>query len=109
MDISPAALPPIHGTYSPADEQHPRFREYRDYRNWCSRTLIRCESFANWLSSKERQEESDRWGDHPEYPAFLAWMRATRAGARACRPTPDRPRGLSFPENFKVWLTGERW
>lgn len=102
--MSAAALPPINGVILPADRQHPRFREYQTYRSSCARLMIDCPSFRNWLSTTERQERDDEWAKHPQYPAFLAWMRQTRGGARATSKGK-----LCFPENFKLWLEGERW
>jgi len=109
MDMHAAALPPIHGPVRPEDTRHPRYPEYRTYRYNMTRLMVRADGFQDWLSHSERAEESDRWAAHPQYPAFLAWMTHTKAGARKCRPTRDMPYGLRFPANFKVWLQGERW
>lgn len=103
MDMSAAALPPRMPHISEQDRQHPRFGEYRTYRAGCSRLMIDAASFQDWLRSTENGEYRDNWAKHPQYPAFLAWMRATKGGARKC------PAGNSFPDNFKYWMTGERW
>jgi hypothetical protein len=47
----------------------------------------------------------------PEYQDFKKWMHSEKPALhnRFCRANKDLPYGLKFPENFKVWLTGERW
>jgi hypothetical protein len=109
MDMSAAALPPRHGPVFPSDTSHPLYPEYRAYRNNMTRLMVEAAGFRDWLVCRQSEENRDSWARHPEYPDFIAWMRQTRAGGRHCRPTKDMPYGLAFPENFKVWLTGERW
>lgn len=100
MDMSSAALPPISGYASKADESHPRYREWRNYEASCAQRMIDGMNFRAWLAQSERFAELDNWAKHPQYPAFLIWMRETKAGARGNRV---------FPENFKAWMNGERW
>jgi hypothetical protein len=102
MQMSAAALPPIHGEILPADRKHPRFAEYQDYRSAMSLLLVRADGFRDWLHQREAESESDKWVKHPRYAEFRAWMCATKAGGRRC------PEG-SFPHNFKFWLGGGRW
>lgn len=109
MDMSQAALPPRSGSYSRADEQHPLFLLYRQYRSSCQRLMIDCSDFRDWLSCYEAERERDNAAKHPRFYEFQAWMRETQAGRRACCPSRDLPRGLSFPHNFKFWLDGGRW
>ena len=100
MHMSAAALPPIHGPVTEADKAHPRYPEYASYRRACDNLLVACAGFADWLRQDEAMAERDAWAEHPQYPAFLAWMRAEQGGARG---------NLKFPENFQFWLTGGRW
>lgn len=104
MDMSAAALPPRLGHYSEKDRQHPRFNEYMAYRQGMIRLMVDCSAFSDWLYQVEGQEFRDNWAKHPEYPNFLAWMRATQAGARKA---PIEQNG--FPFNFQYWLKGGRW
>ena len=103
MHMSAAALPPIHGTVTAADRQHPRYPQYAQHRAFCSTNLIEAPSFKDWLSQMESWAERDAWAAHPQYPAFLTWMRAEKGGARKC------PGGDAFPATFQYWLTGGRW
>lgn len=109
MDMSAAALPPRAAHYSRSDEQHPLFPAYREYLYFCARQMIGASDFRDWVYKTEQSAISDRWADHAEYPAFLDWIRATKAGARPCCPSKDLPLGLSFPRNFQHWLEGGRW
>lgn len=103
MDISAAALPPIHGPITEQDRKHPRFPEYQHWRANMARLLVRADGFKDWLYQQEQSEYRDSWASHERYPEFLSWMRETKAGARKC------PAGNVFPENFKHWLSGGRW
>lgn len=109
MDMSKAALPAISGTATKADETHPLYNEWRKAEASNRRNLINGQNFKDWLYQREQNANRDDWAKHAQYPAFLVWMRETKAGGRNCRPTKDMPYGLSFPENFKAWLEGERW
>lgn len=109
MDMSKAALPAISGNASNADKSHPLYKEWLAYESGCRLQMINGQDFKNWLYQREQSEYRDNWKNHPEFNAFIRWMRETQAGARNCRPTKENPNGLVFPENFKVWLTGERW
>jgi hypothetical protein len=109
FDMSAAAIAPRYPSISAKDREHPRFREYNAYLSGMIRLGVQASCFSDWLSCSEANERQDSWAEHPQYPAFLAWMRETKAGARKCRPSKDFPEGRSFPENFKIWLTGERW
>lgn len=104
MDMSAAALPPIHGVILPADRQHKAFPAYQVYRNGCTRLMVEAESFRDWLAATDREKIDAGWRAHPEYEAFREWMVAEQAGARKC------PAGNgSFPDNFTYWLEGGRW
>lgn len=109
MDISPAALPPIPAHYTKADEAHPLFGLYRQHLNGCARLLIAASDFRDWLYQYEMNQRNEAAAKRPEYPAFLGWMRAEKAGRRKCLPTADLPEGLSFPHNFYFWIEGGRW
>lgn len=100
MDMSKAALPAHSGTCTLADRSHPLFNEWRAYEAGCARQMIDGQNFADWLRQRESAAYRDQWAKHPEYPAFMVWMRANQGGARGT---------LSFPENFKYWLGGGRW
>jgi hypothetical protein len=102
MDMHGAALPPVHGHVTEQDRKHPLFPTYRNYRSWCSRKLIAAEGFQDWLHARRQEEEGAQAAQHPEYPAFMRWMRANQGGARKC------PAG-AFPHNFTFWLGGGRW
>ena len=109
MDMSAAALPAHSGRSNESDKTHPLYNEWRRFESGCTRLMIDGQNFSDWLYQREQNAMRDDWAKHPEFPAFQAWMRATKAGGRSCRPTKNLPHGLVFPENFKVWLTGERW
>lgn len=109
MDMSKAAMPAISGRANEADKSHPLYNEWRKYEAGCARNMINGQNFRDWLYQREQNEMRDDWAKHAQYPAFLSWMKSTKAGGRACRPTKDMPGGLNFPENFKVWIDGERW
>lgn len=100
MDMSAAALPAISGQASDADRNHPLHREWRQAEASCRRLMINGQNFKDWLYQRGQNEYRDNWAKHPQYPNFLAWMRETKAGGRG---------KLGFPENFKAWLSGERW
>ena len=102
MEISPACLPPRQPVIREQDRSHPRFREYLSYRSSMTNQLAEASSFSDWLYQNEQEAIRANAADHPQYPAFLAWMRQTKAGARRC------PKG-DFPQNFKFWLSGGRW
>ena len=102
MDMSAAALPPCQPAISDADRAHPRFAEYRAYRQGCVRLMVDASPFSDWLSCREREEYGDKWAEHPRYEDFRRWMIANKGGARKC------PAGC-FPENFQFWLEGGRW
>ena len=109
MDMSAAALPAISGFATKADENHPLYNEWKAQEAACRLRMINGQDFSSWLFQREAGANRDAWAKHPDYAAFIAWMRETQAGARKCKATKDLPYGLAFPENFKVWLTGERW
>ena len=99
MDMSAAALPAISGRFSETDRAHPLFREWQQSESFAARQMINGQNFADWLYQHNQAATRDDWARHEQYPAFLAWMRANRGGAR----------GPRFPDNFKLWLKGERW
>lgn len=100
MDMSKAALPAISGNASPADSLHPLYKEWVRAEASNRRNMINGQNFRDWLYQREQQETNQNWVKHPQYPAFLVWMRETKAGGRGNRV---------FPENFKAWMNGERW
>lgn len=102
MDMSGAALPPITGRSTEGDRAHPLYREWRAAEANNARLMIDGQNFKDWLYQRERQQVSDDWAKHSQYPAFVAWMRENKGGARKCSAG-------SFPENFKYWLAGGRW
>lgn len=101
MDMSKAALPPRSGYYTPADEAHSRFREYRAYQSSRARLMIDCEDFRVWLAATERNEALDAEADHPRFKEWQAWFIANRKGAQ---PLPNGGPS-AFPFNFRYWLT----
>lgn len=103
MNMSPSAIAPRQSPISETDRAHPLFGEYNCYRSSMSILLVEAASFSDWLFQRERQKADDIAAQHPRFPEFQAWMRDTRAGGRRC------PGGVSFPANFKYWLTGGRW
>lgn len=102
MNMSKAALPPRYGKASKADEAHPLFTIYRQYRSSMSSLLVNSVDFRDWLCSYEAQLVSDNATKLPEYPEFMDWMKANQGGARKC------PAGV-FPHNFHFWIDGGRW
>lgn len=102
MDMSAAALPPITGRSTEADRAHPLYREWRAAEANNTRLMINGQDFKSWLYQRERQQVNDDWAKHPQFPAFVAWMRENKGGA------PGRSK-LIFPDNFKFWLAGGRW
>jgi hypothetical protein len=102
MEMSAAAMRPIHGAIEPDDRQHKAFPAYEVYRTGCVRQLIAAESFRDWLAATERNKIEQRAREHPLYEDFRQWMVDEQAGARTC------PAG-SFPDNFAYWLEGGRW
>lgn len=109
MDMSKAALPPRSGGYTNTDERHPLFPLYRQYLNSCARNMIDAPDFGDWLYKYERDKLNTRYTQHEQYPAFLTWMRETKAGRRQCLPSRAMPNGLNFPANFVYWIDGGRW
>jgi hypothetical protein len=109
MDMSKAALPPRSGYYTRADQAHPLFGLYRQYLTFCAAKMIDAPDFRDWLYQHNYLKLTDNAARDPEYPAFLAWMRETKAGARSCCAGADLPEGLKFPENFRYWQAGGRW
>jgi hypothetical protein len=109
MDMSAAALPPITGTTSKADETHPLFPLWRQAEASNQRLMINGQNFRDWLFQYERNQRNDDAAKHSEYLNFLAWMRANQGGARPCCPSKEMPNGLNFPANFHYWLAGGRW
>lgn len=105
-DISPAALPPIHGTFTAEDEKHARFPEYRVYRHSMIRLLVEAASFKNWLSCKEREEAMDAEADHPRFKDWQGWYRDNRKGGTQMLPN-GQPN--AFPHNFRLWLAQGPW
>lgn len=103
MDISAAALPPRQPYVSEKERMHPKYPEYRNHVSAMTRLLVEAPSFADWLAQSTYHAKLDTEAKHPRYPEFLAWMRATRGGARKC------PAGNAFPANFHYWLNGGRW
>lgn len=103
MDMSAAALPPKSGHYTEADRADPDFREYQDHLSSCRRLMIDASDFRNWKFQKEQNAIRDDAAADPLYPAFLAWIRETKAGGRKC------PAGDYFPKNFEYWKSGCRW
>lgn len=102
MQMSEAALPPPTPHITEADRQHPRFRDYDDYRRGCARQLVQADAFRDWLGHQETKATHDRVAQHPRFPEFQTWMRANKGGARIC------PAG-AFPDNFLFWIGGGRW
>lgn len=102
MEMSKACLPPRQPPISDQDRAHPLFPEYQRHRASMMAHLIEASSFKDWLYQRERNVAADDAANHPEFPAFQAWMRQTKGGARRC------PAG-AFPANFKFWLKGGRW
>ena len=100
MDMSAAALPAHSGRASAADRAHPLYNEWRKAESFAQRQMIDGQDFKNWLYQREQAAYRDDWAKHAQYPAFLSWMRETKAGGRG---------KLNFPENFKFWLEGGRW
>lgn len=102
MMMSQAALPPPPPRVAEADRRHPLYAEFQNYRAGCSRLLIQCQDFDDWVACKAREEKNARLAERPEYPAFMAWMKTNQGGARRC------PAGC-FPANFLFWIDGGRW
>lgn len=111
LNMSKAAIAPNLPYITEKDRSHPSFSKYETYRQSRIQLGINCQSFSQWLNSTAIEEYRDEWANHPRYPEFQKWMHTEKPGLtnRRCRPSKDLPHGLSFPENFKVWLTGERW
>lgn len=101
--MSAAALPPIHGAILPENRDHPSFPAYQVYRSGCVRQMVEAIGFWDWLAATARSKVEQIAREHPQYPAFKAWMIETQAGARRC------PADRSFPDNFAYWRTGARW
>lgn len=56
MDMSTACTAPIQPTVTAADEAHPRFTEYRNYRAAMSRQMVTGLSFSGWLERTLEKE-----------------------------------------------------
>lgn len=56
MDMSKACMPPVQPASTMTEEQHPRFREYQQYRAAMSRQLVTASTFALWLEQTEKSE-----------------------------------------------------
>jgi hypothetical protein len=111
FDMSRAAMAPIQPVTTKADESHPLFPKYREYVAGMSALGVQAQPFSGYVYCHNRDQISDLFSAMPEYQDFKKWMHTEKPGLtnRRCRPSKDMPHGLSFPENFKVWLTGERW
>lgn len=103
MEMSKAALPPIQPTICDSDRTDPLFPKYMEHRSFCSQQLIQASGFKDFKYQHDNEAMRAGWAAHPQYPAFLSWMRANQGGARKC------PAGSTFPSNFKFWLEGGRW
>lgn len=102
MDMSKAASPSRYGNASKADEKHPLFSLYRQYRSNMSRLMVNSEDFRDWLYNYEQNLIRDNAAKHPKYQEFMIWMKVNQGGARKCKA------GV-FPHNFYYWLEGGRW
>jgi len=102
MDMSKAAMPARYGRVTKADEAHPLFPLYRQYRSSMSRLMVDSSDFRDWLGQYEQELVSVEFSKHPRMSEFLQWMKVNQGGARKC------PAG-AFPHNFKFWLEGGRW
>lgn len=109
MDMSQAALPPRSGRHDKRDEAHPLFPVYRQYHSSMALKMVNSSDFRDWLYQHDREKLETRYAEHPEYPAFLDWMRANKGGARPCCPSATEPGGVALPVNFEFWLIGGRW
>jgi hypothetical protein len=56
MKMSAACTAPTQPVSTDADCAHPRYREYRDYRQALTLQLVTAMSFKAWLRSKEQHE-----------------------------------------------------
>ena len=102
MDISAACTAPVQPAISKQDREHPLFPLYMQHRSFCSRNLIEASRFCDWLYQYEQERRTNDARQHEQFPAFLAWMTATKGGSRQC------PAG-NFPHNFAYWREGGRW
>lgn len=57
MDMSNTCTPPNQPSYTDSEAAHPRFREYRLYRQKMVQQLVAGDSFARWLEQTERAEQ----------------------------------------------------
>ena len=109
LDMSPAAGVLSQPFVSESEKKHYFYPQYVEYVRYMTRLGVRADGFSDYVYQQNAHKTADQFKQMPEYADFLAWMRDTQAGARKCRPSKDSPHGLSFPDNFKVWLSGERW
>lgn len=56
MDMSKSCLPPTQPTTTTAEQQHPRFREYQQYRAAMFQQMATASPFALWLEQAEKNE-----------------------------------------------------
>lgn len=75
MDIRPGCDYPMQPTNTVEDEQHPRYAEYRQWRNAMTRQLVQANSFRNWLAQTEASEQAARNVAHPRHGDYCAWLR----------------------------------
>ena len=102
MNMSKAAMPPRYGRATEADEKHPLFPIYRQYRASMTILMVDSSDFRDWLFQYEQNQIAENAAKRPEYADFMKWMKANQAGARKC------PAGV-FPHNFYYWIEGGRW
>lgn len=67
MDMSKAALPPIHPSVSAKEKAHPRYHQYRAYVGSMSRLLVTAMSFSQWLRDVEQDEYELAFGYEKVY------------------------------------------
>lgn len=56
MEMSKSCTPPVQPSFTDFEANHPRFREYQQYRQAMTSQLVRGDSFARWLEQVEREE-----------------------------------------------------
>ena len=59
MQMSKACTPPVQPSLLDSEANHPRFREYQQYRQAMISQLVRGDSFTRWLEQVEKEENGE--------------------------------------------------
>ncbi len=94
MELRAGCEYPINPTNSEDDTNHPRYPEYRNWRNAMTRQLVAANSFRNWLAQTIEDEQRQLDLRHPRHMEYCQWLREN-----VNCPKPTQPY-----KTFREWL-----